>query len=134
MREHSGTPLAKKLGLRPGLRVCLRHAPAEVRTNLRSVLTDCEEVRRGGGALDFVMLFARSRSELAREFGRVSRSLAPSGMLWASWPKKASGVATDLDDRAVRETGLAAGLVDVKVCAVTEVWSALKFVRRLEDR
>jgi hypothetical protein len=69
-----------------------------------------------------------------REFGRISKQLAPAGMLWVSWPKKSSGVLTDLDDNVVREIGLAAGLVDVKVCAVTEIWSGLKFVRRVKDR
>jgi hypothetical protein len=64
----------------------------------------------------------------------MTKQLAPAGMLWVSWPKKSSGVPTDLDENKVRDIGLAAGLVDVKVCAVTEVWSGLKFVRRLNDR
>lgn len=64
----------------------------------------------------------------------MTKRLAPAGMLWVSWPKKSSGVASDLDENIVRETGLAAGLVDVKVCAVTEIWSGLKFVRRIKDR
>lgn len=80
------------------------------------------------------MLFATSKAELAKEFKRIAKSLAPAGMLWVSWPKKSSGVANDLDENLVRGIGLAAGLVDVKVCAVTDVWSGLKFVRRLKDR
>ena len=80
------------------------------------------------------MVFTKSKTELTKEFHRVSKLLAPSGMLWVSWPKKSSGVTTDLDENVVRDIGLAAGLVDVKVCAVTEVWSGLKFVRRLKDR
>ena len=80
------------------------------------------------------MVFAKSKAELAKEFKRVSKPLAPAGMLWVSWPKKSSGVATDLNENIVRDIGLAAGLVDVKVCAVTDVWSGLKFVRRLKDR
>jgi hypothetical protein len=80
------------------------------------------------------MLFAKSSSELSNTFGRLARQLAPAGMLWVSWPKKSSGVSTDLDENRVRNVGLAAGLVDVKVCAVTEIWSGLKFVRRLKDR
>ena len=71
---------------------------------------------------------------LAKEFKRVAKQLAPAGMVWISWPKKSSGVATDLDENLVRDIGLAAGLVDVKVCAVTDVWSGLKFVRRVKDR
>ncbi len=84
--------------------------------------------------LDFAMMFSKSRAELAKDFSRMAKLLAPAGMLWVSWPKKSSGVATDLDENVVREIGLDAGLVDVKVCAVTEVWSGLKFVRRVKDR
>jgi hypothetical protein len=71
---------------------------------------------------------------LRREFSRVAKLLAPAGMLWISWPKKSSGVATDLDEDEVRRIGLGAGLVDVKVCAVSDVWSGLKFVIRVKDR
>ena len=84
--------------------------------------------------LDFAMIFTKSKAELAKEFTRISKLLAPAGMLWVSWPKKSSGVASDLDENKVRQIGLDAGLVDVKVCAVTEVWSGLKFVRRVKDR
>jgi hypothetical protein len=80
------------------------------------------------------MFFAKSHAELEREFSRIEKWLTPPGMLWVSWPKKSSGVVTDLNEKIVREFGLSAGLVDVKVCAVTEVWSGLKFVRRLKDR
>jgi hypothetical protein len=79
-------------------------------------------------------VFTKSKAELARDFKRISKLLAPAGMLWVSWPKKSSGVVTDLNENIVREIGLDAGLVDVKVCAVTEVWSGLKFVRRVKDR
>ena len=134
MPGYSGTPLPKKLGLKEGLRVCLMNAPQEVRAQLKAGLAACHEVRDQEGAPDFAMLFTKSRAEMTREFARIGRQLAPAGMLWVSWPKKSSGVATDLDENIVREIGLAAGLVDVKVCAVTEVWSGLKFVRRLKDR
>ena len=80
------------------------------------------------------MLFTKSRAELARRFPEIAEGLNPAGMLWVSWPKKSSGVPTDLNENIVRAIGLKAGLVDVKVCAVTEVWSGLKFVRRLKDR
>lgn len=80
------------------------------------------------------MLFTKSSTALKKEFPRVAKSLAPAGMLWVSWPKKSSGVPTDLTENVIREIGLAAGLVDVKVCAVTDIWSGLKFVRRLKDR
>src|ERR1700686_4539986 len=134
MPGYSGTPLPKKLGIKPGARVWLGDAPAEVRAELSAALAACESVRGGKAPLNFAMLFTKSKAELAKEFVRISELLAPAGMLWVSWPKKSSGVATDLDENEVREIGLAAGLVDVKVCAVTEVWSGLKFVRRVKDR
>jgi Protein of unknown function (DUF3052) len=134
MPGYSGTPLPKKLGIRDGFRVCFVGAPSEVRTELDPALANCVVAHDGKSALDFVMVFTKSKAELAREFKRISKLLAPAGMLWVSWPKKTSGVPSDLDENVVREIGLAAGLVDVKVCAVTEIWSGLKFVRRLKDR
>lgn len=109
-------------------------APPDVRTELKSALAGCESVRDGKAAIDFAMIFTKSKAELTKEFARLAKVLSPAGMLWISWPKKSSGVATNLDENVVRDIGLAAGLVDVKVCAVTEVWSGLKFVRRLKDR
>lgn len=134
MPGYSGTPLPKKLGIKDGFHVLFIAAPDEVRVELKSALSACEVVSDSKGPVDFAMLFTKSKAELAKEFKRISKALAPAGMLWVSWPKKSSGVATDLDENVVREIGLAAGLVDVKVCAVTEVWSGLKFVRRLKDR
>jgi hypothetical protein len=133
MPGYSGTPLPKKLGIKAGARTQFAHAPAEVLAELSAALAECKVLRQGD-RLDFVMLFSKSRAQLAKEFSRLARALAPAGMLWVSWPKKASGVATDIDESVVRAIGLEAGLVDVKVCAVTEVWSGLKFVRRLKDR
>ncbi|MGO9086874.1 MAG: DUF3052 family protein [Candidatus Sulfotelmatobacter sp.] len=134
MPGYSGTPLAKKLGIKDGFRVQFVGAPSEVLAELKSALAGCETVREGKAPLDFVQVFTRSKTELAKEFKRITRQLAPAGMFWVSWPKKSCGVATDLDENIVREIGLAAGLVDVKVCAVTEIWSGLKFVRRVKDR
>jgi hypothetical protein len=133
MPGYSGTPLPKKLGVKAGFRVQMANAPAEVLAELSAALTNCKILKRGD-APDFVMLFSTSRAELAEEFSRWAKSLAPAGMLWVSWPKKSSGVLTDLNENLVREIGLHEGLVDVKVCAVTEIWSGLKFVRRLKDR
>ncbi|MGB8916546.1 MAG: DUF3052 domain-containing protein [Candidatus Sulfotelmatobacter sp.] len=133
MPGYSGTPLPKKLGIKAGFRVWLANAPAEVRAELREALAECE-VAKPGDALDFAMMFTKSRAELAKEFSRIAKRLAPAGMLWVGWPKKSSGVKTDVDEHGVRGIGLDAGLVDVKVCAVTEVWSGLKFVRRVKDR
>jgi len=86
------------------------------------------------GPLDFVQFFTTERRELQRRFAALARALAPAGMLWISWPKKSSGVTTDLTEDVIRAIGLAHGLVDVKVAAVDEVWSGLKFVRRVKDR
>jgi hypothetical protein len=134
MPGYSGTPLPNKLGIKPGARICLLDAPPEVLAELSAALAGCEDMGDAKIPLDFAMLFTKSKAKLAKEFKRVCKLLAPAGMLWVSWPKKSSGVATDLDGNTVREIGLAAGLVDVKVCAVTEVWSGLKFVRRVKDR
>jgi hypothetical protein len=84
--------------------------------------------------LDFIFLFAKSRAVLEVELTRAAKALAPAGMLWISWPKKSSGVITDLTENMIRELGLDAGLVDVKVCAVTDVWSGLKFVIPVKNR
>lgn len=126
--------LERKLGLKPGSRTDLRALPEEVRELLGNRLAECEQTPAPGDPLDFAMLFVEGSHELVREFDRVGERLAPSGTVWAAWPKKSSGRATDLDDRRVREIGLAAGLVDVKVCSISAVWSGLKFVRRVEDR
>lgn len=109
------------------------NAPAEVLRELANELKDCELLSEGK-TLDFAMTFTKSRAELTKDFSRMEKALAPAGMFWVSWPKKSSGVTTDLTENVVREIGLKAGLVDVKVCAVTEIWSGLKFVRRLKDR
>ena len=134
MPEYSGTPLPKKLGIKPGLRVSLLDAPPEVREQLSAELGECEMIRDAKTTPDFAIAFVKSKTALTKEFKRITKLLAPAGMFWVSWPKKSSGVATDLNENIVREIGLAAGLVDVKVCAVTEVWSGLKFVRRVKDR
>ena len=134
MPGYSGTPLPKKLGLKDGFRVALLAAPNGVRTELKSALAHCEVAIEAKAPLDFAIFFTKSSADLEKEFPRIAKTLAPAGMLWISWPKKTSGVATDLNENLVRDIGLAAGLVDVKVCAVTEIWSGLKFVRRVKDR
>jgi hypothetical protein len=134
MPGYSGTPLPKKLGIKDGFQVRLIEAPSEVVAELKSSLDNCKIARDAKATLDFAMLFTKSADALKKEFPRIGKNLAPAGMLWISWPKKSSGVPTDLNENIVRDIGLAAGLVDVKVCAVTEVWSGLKFVRRLKDR
>lgn len=132
MAGYSGTPLPKKLGIKDQFRVAMIDAPDEVRADLKDALASCRIVK--DGPLDFAMVFVKSAADLEKKFAQAARQLAPAGMLWVSWPKKSSGVATDLDENEVRRIGLDAGLVDVKVCAVNETWSGLKFVIRVKDR
>lgn len=133
MAGYSGTPLVKKLGIKEGFNILLVNAPPEFERDLDlpSGVTVNVKSRKEN---DFVMLFVKSRRELEQTFTRYSNKLQPAGMLWISWPKKASGVVTDLNENVVRDIGLAKGMVDVKVCAVDDVWSGLKFVFRLKDR
>ena len=134
MAGYSGTPLPQKLGIKDKFRVAFVGLPTDVRAELRDALASCSVAKDRCGKLDFAMVFAKQQAELRGEFARLSKQLSPAGMLWVSWPKKTSGVATDMNENEVRRIGLEAGLVDVKVCAVTEVWSGLKFVRRVKDR
>jgi hypothetical protein len=136
MAGYSGTPLVKKLGFKPGFRVAFPGAPGDFLPTLGDLPDDVSIRPRheGEGPLDLVVLFVTSRADLTPTFSATSSELTPAGMLWVAWPKKASGVATDLDENVIREIGLAAGLVDVKVCAIDDVWSGLKFVTRVKDR
>ena len=134
MAGYSGTPLPKKLGIKPQSRVFLSDIPAEVATELKEALRACQLLKDCRGPLDFAMIFVKSSGELRKKFGKVAKQLAAAGILWVSWPKKVSGVQTDLTENEVRRIGLENGLVDVKVCAVSDVWSGLKFVVRLKDR
>ena len=134
MVGYSGTPLAKKLGIKGGFRVAFVDAPGNFERTLDGMASDVTVLARPRAPMDLIVLFVRSTKELRGAFARHARLLAPAGMLWIGWPKKSSGVATDLDENVVRAIGLGAGLVDVKVCAIDETWSGLKFVIRLKDR
>jgi hypothetical protein len=127
----SNTPLARKLGITPGTRVAVLGAPAGFIDRLEEVPAPQTRLR---GRFDVIVAFAESRAEVERRFDALIAALEPRGGLWIAWPKRSSGVATDLDDRGVRELGLAAGVVDNKVCAIDETWSGLRFVRRLGAR
>ena len=129
---YSGTPLPRKLGVKPGHRVLLLGRPVDFELSG----TDDAEVRHriGGAQFDVMLAFAKNSTKVAQHFDKLPTHLTTAGALWIAWPKKASGVVTDLDENAVRKIGLDAGLVDVKVCAVDETWSGLKFVRRVRDR
>jgi hypothetical protein len=129
---YSGTPLVQKLGIKEGMKINVIREPAAFRSLLIGIPGDLSEPSRG--ELDFVILFASRFAELKNDFARLQKRLASNGTLWVSWPKKSSGEATDLDENIIRDHGLAEGLVDVKVCAIDDTWSGLKFVRRLKDR
>ncbi|HKB57802.1 MAG TPA: hypothetical protein VKC51_09445 [Lacunisphaera sp.] len=134
MAGYSGTPLPQKLGFKPGTRYRLVGAPPGYGRTLGRLPAGCTAMGPRGTRLDLIQLFVSSEKKLERHFGLLARKLQPAGALWISWPKKSSGVTTDLTETEVRRIGLAAGLVDVKVCAVDETWSGLKFVRRLKER
>jgi hypothetical protein len=131
---YSGTPLAKKLGIKADARLGLIGAPDGFDAKLVELAPGVAVRRSLQGPLDVIVAFFTSRSRLERRLPALRTELDPAGGLWIAWPKRASGVATDLGEAAVRELGLAAGLVDNKVCAIDEVWSGLRFVYRLADR
>jgi len=135
MAGYSGTPLVKKLGFKEGFRTGLVNPPKGIQKELAPLPNNLSvSVDTLTKPLDLIILFADSQKMLKTEFLKLARKLRQNGMLWIAWPKKASGIATDLSENTVRDIGLAAGLVDVKVCAINDVWSGLKFVYRLEDR
>jgi hypothetical protein len=135
MAGYSGTPLVRKLGFKGGFRAALVNPPPDFHRELAPLPAD---VTFFTGTLpkdlDLIVLFTDSQRTLQKEFPRLAKKLRQNGMLWIAWPKKTSGVETDLSENPVRTIGLAVGLVDVKICAVNEVWSGLKFVYRLKDR
>jgi hypothetical protein len=131
---YSGTPLAKKLGFKPGMRAHFHAAPAELPGLLGELPEDTTILKRPAAPLDLVLLFATERSELARRLAALQPRLQPAGMLWVCWPKRASGVPTDITEDVVREVALPRGLVDTKVAAVSEIWSGLRLVIRRELR
>jgi alkylation response protein AidB-like acyl-CoA dehydrogenase len=131
---YSRRSLVQKLGIKEGTRVIALGAPPNYQSLLKPLPSGATVHARLPAACDFVHAFARRRTELAREFPRLAESLTDDGTLWISWPKRSGGMETDLNENLVRELGLAEGLVDVKVCAVDDAWSGLKFVRRLANR
>jgi len=130
---YSGTPLPRKLGVKPESRVLVVAAPPGF--GLEPMPAGATvHTRAGRSAYDVVLAFCPDARRLRDRFGKSAERLTTAGALWIAWPKTASGVATDLDENVVRDHGLAAGLVDVKVAAIDETWSGLKFVRRVRDR
>ena len=134
MAGYSTTPLAKKLGIKEKFQIAIVAAPNGFRDELGPIADGASIVPQTREPLDLILLFVKTETELRRQFSVLARKLTPAGMLWVAWPKKASGVATDLNFNIVQKHGLDEGLVDTKICAVNEVWSGLKFVIRLKDR
>lgn len=134
MAGYSATPLPKKLGIKEQSRIALVNAPKDFQSYLGPLPAGAEVVTRLTKPLDLVLLFVTSEHALARNFAKLSEKLATNGMIWIAWPKKSSGVTTDLSFERVQRIGLDEGLVDVKICAIDETWSGLKFVFRLKDR
>ncbi len=135
MAGYSETPLAKKLGIKEGFRVGFVNSPKGFKKELGSLPADVKiSVGHLSKPFDLIILFTDSERKLKMEFPLLAEKLGVNGMLWIAWPKKSSGVSTDLSFDIVQRTGLQAGLVDVKICAVNEIWSGLKFVYRVKDR
>jgi hypothetical protein len=131
---YSGTPLPRKLGISEGDRVAFPRAPHGFARTLGELPEGVRVRDRARAPLDVVVAFFTRRPELERRFDALARALEPDGALWVAWPKRASGVATDLTEDVVREVALPRGLVDNKVCAIDQTWSGLRLVFRLENR
>lgn len=129
MAGYSGTPLLKKLGIKEGDRIQVKNAPAAMPEELRAV-----PLARVARDLDVALLFATSLHQFSAGFAALSTAVKPDGSIWAAWPKKSSGMQTDLTENAIRDIALKTPFVDVKVCAIDETWSGLKLVVRKELR
>jgi hypothetical protein len=134
MSGYSGTPLPEKLGLKPGMILVVIDAPDNYRKLLAPIPSGVNFATRPTGSTKLVHLFARRRTELANQLSILRRKIAEDAAVWVSWPKRASGVATDITEDVIRSIALPLGFVDVKVCAVDETWSGLKLMIRRERR
>jgi hypothetical protein len=137
MAGYSGTPLTKKLGIKAGHHVALVNAPSDFEATLDDLPLDVTLARNFGTqktAFDVFVCFVKDVKELRSSFPACAKRLVSNGGLWVAWPKKASGVATDVTESVVRTFGLDQGLVDNKICAIDETWSGLRFVVRVQDR
>ncbi len=131
---YSSTPLVKKLGIKQGSKIFIVNAPKEYFNWLAPLPENMDVKSRASAELDFIHLFVKDQKTFKLEFMKAMKNLKKDGMLWVSWPKKSSKIESNLDENIIRDFGLEKGLVDVKVCAVDETWSGLKFVVRLKDR
>lgn len=131
---YSGKPAWQKLGLKPGCRFAVVDGPDDYELTIGGLPPDVRRVDGAKGDLDVVHVFATERARLARLLPALRERIAPAGAIWVSWPKKSAKIPGDLTENVVRELAIAANLVDVKVCAISEVWSGLKLVIRVKDR
>ena len=136
MAGYSKTPLVKKLGIKAGQNAAVVNAPRNFLAQELQPLPEKVRINAAqrGKPLDFILLFVALAKALNRDFPKLKAKLARDGIFWVSWPKKSSGLETDLSFGVVQQMGLKIGLVDVKICAVNDIWSGLKFVYRLKDR
>lgn len=134
MAGYSGTPLAKKIGIKEGSRIALVNAPKDFQFAPKELPDNVAFLKPTAKSLDIILFFVTTERTLVKDFSKLAARLAANGMIWIAWPKKSSGVATDLSFDRTQRIGLNAGLVDVKICAVDDTWSGLKFVYRLKDR
>lgn len=131
---YSKRSLIEKLGIKPNFKLILINSPENYNELLGKIGFPFNENKKLNGEFDFIQFFTKSEKELKEKFLSLKKHLKNNGMIWISWPKKSSKVAADLDENIIRDLGLQIGLVDVKVCAVSEIWSGLKFVIRKENR
>ncbi len=134
MAGYSGTPLPKKLGIKEGSVIAFERSPEGFADTLGELPAGVEERKTTRGERDVIVSFVRNRREFERSVERLGESIFPAGGLWIAWPKRSSGVLTDMTEDVVREVALPLGLVDNKVCAIDETWSGLRLVWRRERR
>jgi hypothetical protein len=133
MAGYSATPLIKKLGIKSGMKISIVNAPEDFWEEIAD-MPEVKSSEKPSKEMDFILYFTDSKKGYEKNFPKLAKTLVPNGMLWIGWPKRASKIPTDLNENIIRDFGLTNGLVDVKVCAITEKWSGLKFVIRLKDR
>lgn len=141
MAGYSATPLIKKLGIKPGMKIIFINEPASLYKELGNLPENINVLKEMDDrssiledSFDYIHFFTTFRTDLEIFFKQILKYLKKDGMIWVSWPKRSSRVTTDLDENIIREIGLKAGLVDIKVAAIDDVWSGLKFVHRIKDR
>jgi len=131
---YSKKSLVDKLGIKEGNNIAILNPPENYIASLGSLPKNVVALKKPKAGMNFIHFFTKQKRDLESNFAKLKRALAHDGMLWISWPKGASKLATDLNENTVREIVLRHGLVDIKVCAVDEIWSGLKFVYRIKDR